>query len=339
MVLNIEKPISKLFNDAKIKVDRRLFIFSFFLIISTIFWFLSALNKEYTSSIIYPVRFQSFPDDKILVGELPKSLTLAVNAYGFKLLHYKLSPLRPIFIDVNAPYLTPIRKGDTTNYFIHTAVVKHEIARQLSPDVQIKGIQPDSIIFQFTNIIGKKVAIRPDIIIEFEKQYMQKGKMIIKPDSITIWGPQTIIDTMEYIKTEQINLFGINSSIKRKLGFLSNKNIKIYEKEVNIEIPVEKFTESSLKINIEVINLPDTLILRTFPSEVEVTYLVGLSDFDKVRIDQFRAIADFEDIDKNLSNRLRIQLVKFPKDIKSVKTHPTKIEYIIEKSKAHIIDN
>ena len=69
----------------RLRLDRRVVVFLFFLVVSSIFWLLSALDKEYTVDLRYPVRYTNFPDKQVLVGELPSDLELTVSTYGFTL--------------------------------------------------------------------------------------------------------------------------------------------------------------------------------------------------------------------------------------------------------------
>ena len=58
---------------------REVAVFSFFLVLSFIFWFLNALSKEMNGRIDYPVRYINFPADRALVNELPDRLNLMIS--------------------------------------------------------------------------------------------------------------------------------------------------------------------------------------------------------------------------------------------------------------------
>ena len=104
---DLVKRFTKVSERKKITLNRRVLIFFFFLLLSILFWFLTALNKEYVTSISYPVRYIRFPEDKVLVNDIPDRLELNVNASGFTLLRYKLkSRLTPIIFDVNS-FISP----------------------------------------------------------------------------------------------------------------------------------------------------------------------------------------------------------------------------------------
>jgi hypothetical protein len=160
---------------------------------------------------------------------------------------------------------------------------------------------------------------------------MQVGKLKITPDSVIVSGPKSIIDTLTSIKTIPEKLTGLRKSITLELDLESIDKLAYSLKEVVINIPVEKFTEESIEIPIEVINMPDSLFLRTFPANIEITYRVGLSDYKKVNEHMFVAVLDYSAKESSIGNKLAIELVKVPEYVQVTNFSPKSVEYIIEK--------
>jgi hypothetical protein len=61
-----------------------------------------------------------------------------------------------------------------------------------------------------------------------------------------------------------------------------------------------------------------------------VKYNVAFDNYEKINSSMFRAIVDYKKIEPG-SNKLKVQLVKYPQEIKAVKINPEKVEYIIKK--------
>ena len=91
-----------------------------------------------------------------------------------------------------------------------------------------------------------------------------------------------------------------------------------------------KYTEGTVEIPLEIINPLSGVNLRTFPSRVTAKYNVTIDNFEKVNPSQFTAVVDCKEIQKE-SNKLKVQLIKFPSIVNSVKIFPEKVEYIIRK--------
>ncbi len=315
----------------KITLNKRAVIFLFFLLLSVLFWFLTALNKEYVTSISYPVRYIRFPEDKVLVNDIPDRLELTVNASGFTLLSYQLrSRLTPIIFDVNS-FSPNTFRNDPSSVYILSSYAKDGIARQLSNEIEILDIHPDSLIFRFAGRIEKRVPVIPALDLSFEQQFMQIDAYVLEPDSVVISGPKVIIDSILAVETELFFRTGINENFSEELKIRPLNKVDFDPVEVWLQVPVEKFTEASLTIPIEVINLPDSLVLRTFPGKVDITCQVGLSAYETLSEHLFMAVVDYSDAGNLLGSKLQVNLVKIPDYIQALNYTPISVEYILEK--------
>ncbi|MCK4853079.1 MAG: hypothetical protein KAT31_02430 [Bacteroidales bacterium] len=315
----------------KITLNRRVLVFFFFLLLSVLFWFLTAMNKEYMTSISYPVRYIRFPENKVLVNDIPDRLELAVNAEGYTLLRYKLqSRIAPIIFDVNSFALSTVL-GDPSTVYILTSYAKDRIVKQLSSEIEILDISPDTLFFQFADKVSKKIPVEPSLEISFEKQYMQVGPYLVEPDSVTISGPEMIIDSIEMVATVPVTMSNVNRSFDMELEMQPLNKIEYDPLEVWIQVPIEKFTETSVKVRIEVINMPESLLLRPFPPAVTVSCQVGLSAYETLNEHLFRAVVDYAEVGNMLGNKLQVQIIKMPAYIRSVNFTPKSVEYIVER--------
>ena len=77
--------------DEKIAFRKKAIIFSFFLVLSVIFWFMNVLSKNYVAAINYPVRYIDIPEGKVLIGDTPDYLSLKVSTSGYRIIRHKLS--------------------------------------------------------------------------------------------------------------------------------------------------------------------------------------------------------------------------------------------------------
>jgi hypothetical protein len=96
---------------------------------------------------------------------------------------------------------------------------------------------------------------------------------------------------------------------------------------VNTLIELERFTEVQLSIPIEVLNLPDSIALQTFPSNVKFTCKVGLSKYDRVEGNLIRAVVDFDAIEEE-TEVLDVTLQNLPMYLLSYEFYPKSVEYL-----------
>ena len=315
-----------------ITINKRIIIFLFFLLLSILLWFLTVLNKDYNTIVSFPVRYTRIPGELVLINNAAERLNLKVQSRGFTLLRLKMqSKLSPLALDVNSFSLQSVPGDSPIVLYLVTNLIIDKLQQQLPSDIRINSIVPDTLMLLLTDKFTKKVPVKPDLSMEFERQYMQVGKIKITPDSVTISGPDKIIDTLKFINTKHEELLGLKKNVTLKIDLLPSDMVEYSAREVEVSIPVEKFTEESIKVPIEVINLPDSLFLRAFPANVEITYRVGLSDYKKVNEHMFMAVLDYSAKESSIGNKLEVQLVKMPEYVQVTNFTPKSVEYIIEK--------
>lgn len=328
---NIEDSIKQFLSKRNIKVDRRLIVFLFFVALSTIFWFLNQLEEDYVTEISLPIRYSEFPKDKILVNDLPDHFDLRVKAHGFKLLEYKISnKFLPYPINVNKLTLRMHSQSSFIKFFALTRLLKDDIEQKLSSELEIVSISPDTLYFDFADRIFKKVPVVSKLNPIPATQYMINGEIKFAPDSITISGANPIIDTIDCVYTKMLDLKDLDANFNDEIKIEKIKNVDFSNDEVDVAINVEKFTEGTQKIKLNLINVPDSLILRIFPKDINVTYFVTLSEYEKVLPQLFEAVIDYNEIEDH-NNALSVKIINQPDYIKSLRYNPKSVEYIIER--------
>ena len=318
----------------RFKIDNRFFIYIFFCIVATVFWFLNALSKDYTYNFTYPIVFTDMPEDKLLVGKTTGDIKLKVSAYGFDLLQHNFKKsINPLEISLSSAYLHRRNQQDSS-FYILSSQEKNKLSAQLK-GIKIISISPDTLPLILSTIIKKKVAVVPDLNISYGQQYTLKNDIEIIPDSIFVFGPAIIIDTLQSLQTEKINIENVSKSMSFKTQLAEIENIKISDKEITLNVSVEKFTEVRFELRIDKLNVPDNVSLKTFPTKIKVKYHVGLSKNDRNDISKFRAVVDYEQIKMSAvpARMLKVVMINQADSIikNSLRYYPSKVEYLIEK--------
>jgi hypothetical protein len=108
----------------------------------------------------------------------------------------------------------------------------------------------------------------------------------------------------------------------------TREKIRVEPKKVNLKIPVERFTEKKIKIPITVVNRPQGSNLKIFPSDAEVSFLVGLSDYETITQSDFDVVVVFDSA--QTQQTLEVILRKQPEYIQQLRISPPNVEYLIE---------
>jgi hypothetical protein len=307
------------------------FVFFVCLALASFLWFLNALEKHYTDHITVPVRYINLPKDKELLGKLPEKFELTVDAFGYTLLQHKLSlAFSPVLLDVNDLTNNYLENKFMSKYTISTYGHKDEFAKQISNEIEIISIRPDSITFIVSNVIEKLVKIHPVVNVTFAKEFIFQKTPEVEPSSILVSGPQEILDTLKYINTEPVVLKNLSNTVKRDVALVLFPELRSNIDEVTVQIAVEQYTEAKFDIPILVLNQPDSLMIKTFPAKVKVSCRVGLSQYNKLNNSSFRAVVDY--IHRSgIISKLPVILDRVPETVLSVDYFPKEVDYIIER--------
>jgi len=321
-----QKKWPKVREGQKLQSKKRILLFSVFLLISASIWFLNALSKNYTSDLEYPLVYTDFPEDKVFVGELPGHLDLQINAHGYALIRYRMfrKPV-PISFDVSDYNLS--RGKDSSSAYILTRYLKDHISRQLDTELQLLEIKPDTLYFQFANKVTRMLRIQADFNYTIVNQFTIKDGIMLTPDSVEVTGPDLILDTLAFISTESLELGELTKNYEDKVRLNQKPDLVYNITRVECFIELERFTELQVAVPIEVLNLPDSILLQTFPSSIKVNCVVGLSNFDRTESYPFRAVVDYEKIEEGVQT-LNVSIQNLPEYLLGYEYYPKTVEFL-----------
>jgi len=292
---------------------------------STIIWVFVQFSKQYTTVIVLPVSYINLPKDKILLENAPKYLDLRIQDKGFNIAIHKFFP-RELNIDLSEA--EPLDGQLVYNLGLH----KEAIFSELRIDYEIAGFLQETLKIDFQQRAVKRVPINSKINLGFSVGYSALDKIKLLPDSITVSGPENILDTLQSVNTKALKIGNINKDIEGKIK-LDRSNlgtVTFYQDEVSYSLLTDKFTEGKVEIPIEMINVPEKMNAVIFPKEVIVYYQVSLNEFDKVKPSNFKVIVDFKNsVDSD--GYLLAQIVEHPDIVNNLRLNENKILFVIKR--------
>lgn len=316
----------------KASSSRKLYVFLFCLLLATFFWLLNALSNHFTTNIDFNLKYANPPENKIVLNELPDNINIKIKGLGFDLLAYKLRLRKPT-VTIDLSKFKGIDSKTISSYSLASTSYSSYIDNQIGDNIEVRDIYPDSIYFVFDQKTEKTLKIIPVTRLSFKKQFKQFGKAIIKPAIVKVSGPSSFIDTMQSVYTDSIVFTDVAETITETIGFnssYSSNKITIKPDRALLHLPVEKFTETSVTVKIDYINVPDSIVMKAIPSETEVTFLLPLSKMASLASAQFSAQVDYFETNDNFNHKLKVNLTEYPDYIQVQNLNPTKVEYILK---------
>jgi len=312
--------------------DKRVVAYLICVVIATFFWFLNALSKNYTVDMVVPVSYYNFPDNKTLSNKPPEQFNLKVKAHGFTILRHRLSLFfLPMEFNVNDLTNNSMVDSHKGNYAFPARQFLTEISYLLSNDMEILSMTPDTLSFKFDQTGQKRIKVKPRLIVNLKKQYQISGNIQSTPDSVTVYGPQQAIDTLQFARTEALQFDDADEPVKEKALINKIKDIYFEPRQIELSFPVEEYTEAQQSVPVLINGQPDNLNVKLFPPKVKVTFQVGLSRFSEIKPEDFKLTVSYNDIIEG-KLRLKIAVESTPSYIYDLKVTPEELEYLIESS-------
>lgn len=308
-------------------------IFFVFVVFSAVVWVVTKLSNDFTSAITYKVEYENLPAGKTLVFASDTLITVGLDARGFDLINYHLFRKKPVVnIDLSALRLYP--EGKNFYGLLLTSGLKRKLASQVGSHNELIFITPDTLMFEFKAEHSRLLPVVPRVQYQLRSQHMLYDSIKVVPDSIWIYGPVEVIDTIFFVETHHHTLNELHEDQQFTLTLRKRPNLPLTysASEVEVVMKVEKFTEKSFDLPIR-INCPDSLFtLRVFPETVKVHCLVALKDYKRIDPAMFDAAVFCTSGDLHSSNKLRVEIRQHPSYVRIARLEPERVEYIMVKS-------
>lgn len=223
--------------------SREFLIFLFFFLIAGGFWLLQTLNNDYEAEFSIPVRMKDLPNNVVLTSEPPSELRVRVKDKGTVLLNYMLGKS---FFPVNLGFLD--YKGKDNHVKIYASDFEKKILSQLNVSSKILSIKPDTLEYIYSEGKSKLVPVRFQGKVTAGLQYYVSDT-ICKPDSVLVYAPEGILDTITTAYTQNITLENISDTTRRRIPLTSERGVKFVPASVEMTFPVDIYTEKTVEVH------------------------------------------------------------------------------------------
>lgn len=299
--------------------------FLFFLFFAVIIWIFVQFSEVYNQIIEIPVEYVNVPPDKVIGQENPDELQLRMIENGFRIAWFSLF----------APTLSiDVSELNIENEQLVYVIDEHrsEIQEQLNINFENSRFLRDAIYIDYQQRKEKSIPVSSRINVNFGAGYAAVGEIRLEPDSITVSGPDNILDTLNQLQTVQLTLNEVKNDLSGSVAVDTSRlgKVHVYQSHVDYYLDVEKFTEGSVEVPVELINVPSDLNVVIFPKEILVFYQVNLKDFNNVRASDFRVVGDFSQVSQN-RDFLIPRITEQPDFVKNLRLNEKKIQFIIKK--------
>ena len=302
---------------------RSILLYLSFVVISAIFWSFLTFNSDVQLELEVPIEI-SKPNNVHLLNKVPDTLTVTVKDRGYRFFSYLFH---------KSPKIT-LRLSDysdgNSSFKIDQSHLKKALASVLNKQATIVSVLPESINIKFTDLPGKKVPVKTDIVVEPREDFTQYGALIQSQDSVLVFSDAKTLSEINEVYTYHVEELNLTDTLRRRVTIAPINGAVVEPRSIDIIVPIEKLKQQTRSVKIAVRNAPAGVKMLLFPSDVEVKYLTPVS---RITEDAgITAVVDYHSVDFNSpSNKVKVMIGEVPAAYQDVRFSNDSVEYIIEK--------
>ena len=304
------------------KAQKNLIAFVVSFLLAVTLWFFQSLDKTYIADIRVDARYYGQPEGLILLHSSPQYFVLKVEASGWDIFQLRnRRGKRLIDIDLSSYFAA------NTNII---SSVKNTLFTEDLPGIRVLSVLPDTLNLTYDKLVTKRVAVKPDYKLGFEKNYGLARSVRVKPGFVEISGPESVVRNIVHVYTDKVRMTGLSDrlSLFVDLEMPVKHNIVSNPSQVEMLIDVEALTEGQMIIPIHLSEkLKDSIYL--IPEKIKVSYRAALSVFESIGADDFKAYIDIEEFNKIESGKLKVKLTVRNEYIYRTHYEPEFVDFII----------
>ena len=305
-------------------VNKQFLTFLFFLVLSGVFWLMMTLNETYEKEIRVPVDVSAIPKNVVLTSDAKDTVRVTIRDKGWQIMGYlhgrKLHAIK-------LPFKTYDRSHGKLQ--VTSAEVRHLMEQQLESSSTVISVKPDRLDFAYNYGERKRVPVRwAGRVIPEELYFISRVEY--DPDSADVYASKAKLDSIQAVYTEPLNYVGFRDTLRVESRLSHSKDVKVEPELVRLAFFTDVLTESSIDVRIKCVNIPDGLVLRTFPTKVKVRFVAGVSRLRTLRADEFSVVADYKEIEQQSSEKCNLYLQAVPQGISRATLDTKQVDYLIE---------
>jgi hypothetical protein len=300
-------------------VRKKLNIFIASVIFAVILWGSISLSDIFYTNVDVKLTLTNLPPGYTTGSPLPDKIQLRVKGLGWRLVSINVGPETEFRVSVGGD--SGRHNIDLYNYL--------ESNRWLLSDVEIINILPDSVRFFVERIISKKLPVISGLELEYKPGYGLASDMILKPDSVVVSGPISLLRTMNEIKTADKSLSPLDSKTETEVNLSRMNGFKYSANLIEVILDIQRIVDKQFEnITVDVIDIPPRKEVVLLPNKIGFNVRGGIEILGKLKPDQFNAYVRYQSLVQDTIGSVT-PILEMPKNIILQYLKPDRLRYVI----------
>ena len=203
-------------------------------ILAILLWFFVVTNQTYETGIDVPLDIVDMKSDKILVSDVPATVSVRFAGPGKDLLILKYIQPARLELDIH-----------TINYFYDYPILTDYVV--VPPGVAVDPlyiIGPDTVNIRLEDLLIQRLPVVPRVEVQPEAGYIVSRPVSTSPESVTVSGPQSLVRRLRRIETEERIFVGLKTTTEQEIPIvLPDERMRVTPTQVRSKIEIDKIGE------------------------------------------------------------------------------------------------
>lgn len=301
-------------------------ILVFSLLLAFFMWSVMKLSRNYSSYMRFRVEVTTNIEGRRGVAVAEDVLVIGAKSTGFTILQNKNNDLTTLFLEgVDAKLFH--KCGTEDKYALLPEDVRQLVQDVLGKDIKVESFATDTLLFRFPVQTNRKVPVRVQSMISYKEQYMPYASIVVRPDSLLVYGDEEIIGKIEEVSTRMIKVKDVSGSVTGVTQIIPVAGVRFSHEEVFYTQEVGRYVEQKVKVPVRITDMPSYANVAIVPQEVELRLRQPFGAAAKFDIADFEVAVDYNEI--LVKDAVKPQIVKKPEGILSVVMDPVFVEFVL----------
>ena len=202
--------IEKLKSMIKSNVAKKLLLYLFFVLISTVFWVFNTANKPRIHDVELPFSIVNVPDSVLFLTDPPHQINVSIKETAINVIFKKKSN-----IEINFSEYDMGNNVFRINELQLNAIVREKYGKEST----INSVMPDSISLRYVDPRRdvKQVPILLDFVARPNMQYEIVGNVVMSSDSVKVYGSSERLAGVNEVYTYHVDEKELTDTLYRKV--------------------------------------------------------------------------------------------------------------------------
>lgn len=307
---------------------RNWIILVFSLLLAFFMWSIMKLSASYSSYVRYRIEASTNIPGRSNTAVSTDVLVIGAKSTGFHIIqNLQGAQGNALLLDeIDGKHFHKYRE-DGDLFYLLPDNIRQKIQDALGADVKVESLATDTLFFEFPVQGNRKVAVVASSAIKYGKQFMPYSEILLKPDSVLIYGDEAVISNIHHVTTQAIKSNDTQHSLSGVVKLNSLKGVRFSQEEIFYSQEVGRFVEHTVNVPVTIGNAPSYANVAIVPQEVTIKYrqpFVGASAYSQ---QDFSVVVEYDEILRK--DVVKPNVARMPEGILTIDMEPKFVECVL----------